>query len=264
MTTENCSFLNKKKDSSSSLWKKKYILLLKRAENVEKQNVRLINRLCNIKRITKRLDKERKFLVKRLDGYNDDFRCTKFFLEAEMLPEGTVEVPAKLCDQSLPETIDKSHVKLGLPPKKPMSAFFRYCQSQHLKFMQEKRNLSHDEIKKNLSARWSTLSDSEKEVYLMSYGEEYELYEKEMKDFLHNFKEFVETNSIYCMFNEASSVPENQEIDLNSETKEDVVEGNDNRRSDNNDGDQMNHSLSSCLSEELGTNTSEDETEENG
>jgi len=94
MTTESFSVLNKKLDPSSSLWKKKYTLLSKRAENVEKQNLRFINRLYQIKKITKRLVKEKKFLVKRLDGYNDDFRNTKFFLDSELLPEGTFNVSA--------------------------------------------------------------------------------------------------------------------------------------------------------------------------
>ena len=39
MSTENYSLLNKRLDPTSSLWKKKYTLLLKRSENVEKVNL---------------------------------------------------------------------------------------------------------------------------------------------------------------------------------------------------------------------------------
>ena len=38
MSIEDYSLLNKKLDPTSPFWKKKYMLLLKRAENVEKVN----------------------------------------------------------------------------------------------------------------------------------------------------------------------------------------------------------------------------------
>ncbi|XP_065659658.1 FACT complex subunit SSRP1-A isoform X5 [Hydra vulgaris] len=53
------SLLNKKLDPYGTLWKKKYILLLKRTESIEKLNLRLVNRLNQLKKISKNLQKER-------------------------------------------------------------------------------------------------------------------------------------------------------------------------------------------------------------
>merc|ERR1712226_1077854 len=272
MTMENFSVLNKKLDPTSSLWKKKYTLLLKRAENVEKQNLRLINRLYQIKKITKRLVKEKKFLVKRLDGYNDDFRNTKFYLDTELLPEGTSDAKKKKKGNN---SNDTNHIEaestspkpLGLPPRKPMSAFFRYCQAQHLKILQEKSHLSHDEIKKNLSEKWNGMSDAEKEIYLDSFEEDRDSYEKEMSQFLSNFKESAEVSGISHNMTDEEPPQEEESGEIEGDGENDEMNIDEKFPKEANEQlikMEEEEQFNSSLSDEQASASSDDENEENG
>jgi len=64
MSTETVAIATQE-DTGSQLWKKKYTLLLKKTENIDKQNLRLINRTYQITRITKRLRKEQRLNLPR-------------------------------------------------------------------------------------------------------------------------------------------------------------------------------------------------------
>jgi len=286
MSDENHSLMDIRSDPTSSLWKKKYTLLLKRSENVEKQNMRLINRLYQIKKITNRLTKEKKFLMKRLDGYNDNFRTTKFYIDSELLPEGSsenfVKSRGKKKYPNIPSDAEVSSYKksLGIPPKKPMSAFFRYCQAQHLQILKENSGMPHDEIKRSLAEKWNAMTESQKEVYYEPFEEERDNYEKDMNQFLSNFKDNAETSGITYIYTEEQEEQEEEEETLVKEEEEesnDVTpkEGEETPERDQNSDDEkiddagqdVGHldeaSLNSSLSDQ-GSISSDEQMDENG
>ncbi|KAL2084775.1 hypothetical protein ACEWY4_020293 [Coilia grayii] len=54
--------------------KRKYLALNKRCKEIEQVNDKILGRLHQVQRITRRLKKERRFLMKTLDSYGDDYR----------------------------------------------------------------------------------------------------------------------------------------------------------------------------------------------
>ncbi|XP_053470603.1 TCF3 fusion partner [Ictalurus furcatus] len=54
--------------------KRKYQALSKRVKELEQVNERTLARLHHVQRLTRRLKKERRFLMKTLDAYRDDYR----------------------------------------------------------------------------------------------------------------------------------------------------------------------------------------------
>ncbi|XP_043935478.1 TCF3 fusion partner [Protopterus annectens] len=56
------------------LYKKKYQVLSRRCKEIEQVNEKLLNRLNQVQKITRRLKKERKFLMRTLQVYGDDYR----------------------------------------------------------------------------------------------------------------------------------------------------------------------------------------------
>jgi len=196
--TQNGKF-NTRSNAECTHWKKKYTILLKRAEEIERENLRLINRLYEIKNITKRLKKERRFIVRRLDQHNDNFREVRFYHDVEFLPEGrSVRIKHKRRNRNKnddddededEETSNNEKQPLGVPPQKPMSAFFRYCQAQHLQILQKNAGMPHDTIKKSLAEEWSTMLESQKKKYYAVYKEERNNYENEVTQFFDSFQQ---------------------------------------------------------------------------
>lgn len=192
MSTEDYSLLNKKLDSTSSFWKKKYTLLLKRTENVEKQNLRIINRLYQVKKTYKHLSKERRFLMKRLDKHGDDYRSVKFFTNTETLVEGTSQYNKPELNSRKPTQAAVKPKKIGKScspgktqkngaPKKPLNAFLRFCQAQRDVVMQEHPGMSNQDLTKTLSKNWNVMKESDKEVYYNMFDEDRIRYDREME-----------------------------------------------------------------------------------
>jgi len=224
-----------RRDPEKLRWKKKYMLLLKRTENVEKQNMRLINRIYQVKSITKRLKTEKRFLVRRLDRHRDNFRGAKIFTDVELLPEGTSDANNRT--QKHPngdgedEEMPNEKALLGLPPKKPMSAFFRYCQAQHLQILQKNSAMPHDAIKKSLAEKWTTMPHAQKNKYFTQYQEEQNVYESEMNDFLDNFQENAE-NTCNSLIKQEPEEEEESIIEEEEEMEEEEADGEDNEDND--------------------------------
>lgn len=57
-----------------ALDKKKYLALSRRCKEIEQVNQKILGRLHQVQRITRRLKKERRFLMKTLDAHGDDYR----------------------------------------------------------------------------------------------------------------------------------------------------------------------------------------------
>ncbi|XP_012678347.1 TCF3 fusion partner [Clupea harengus] len=54
--------------------KRKYLVLSQRCKEIEQVNEKILGRLHQVQRITRRLKKERRYLMKTLDSYGDDYR----------------------------------------------------------------------------------------------------------------------------------------------------------------------------------------------
>lgn len=68
-----------------ALDKRKYLALSRRCKEIEQVNQKILGRLHQVQRITRRLKKERRFLMKTLDTHGDDYRNAQLtiFLEDE-------------------------------------------------------------------------------------------------------------------------------------------------------------------------------------
>lgn len=63
--------------------RRKYQALVRRCREIEQVNERVLNRLHQVQRITRRLQQERRFLMRVLDSYGDDYRASQFTIMLE-------------------------------------------------------------------------------------------------------------------------------------------------------------------------------------
>ncbi|XP_052474965.1 TCF3 fusion partner [Carassius gibelio] len=72
-------------DETREMDKKKCQALSRRCKEIEQVNEKIVGRLHQVQRLTRRLRKERRFLMKTLDSYGDDYRTAQltFTLEDE-------------------------------------------------------------------------------------------------------------------------------------------------------------------------------------
>ncbi|XP_056141938.1 TCF3 fusion partner [Lampris incognitus] len=66
-----------------ALNKRKYIALSKRCKEIEQVNQKILCRLHQIQRLTRRMKKERRFLMKTLDAHGDDYRTAQLTIVLE-------------------------------------------------------------------------------------------------------------------------------------------------------------------------------------
>ncbi|XP_062848668.1 TCF3 fusion partner [Trichomycterus rosablanca] len=89
--------------------KKKYHALHKRVKEIEQVNEKILARLHHIQRLTRRMKKERRFLMKTLDTYGDDYRIAALTIPLE--DEGGVHLdnaPGGDDDGSSPSATNQS------------------------------------------------------------------------------------------------------------------------------------------------------------
>ncbi|XP_016375055.1 TCF3 fusion partner-like [Sinocyclocheilus rhinocerous] len=70
-------------DERRELDHSKYHALSKRCREIEQVNEKILGRLHQVQRLTRRLRKERKFLMKTLDSYGDDYRTAQLTITLE-------------------------------------------------------------------------------------------------------------------------------------------------------------------------------------
>ncbi|XP_051577582.1 TCF3 fusion partner homolog [Myxocyprinus asiaticus] len=63
--------------------KRKYQALSKKCKEIEQVNEKILGRLHQVQRLTRRLRKERRFLLKTLDSYGDDYRTAQLTIPLE-------------------------------------------------------------------------------------------------------------------------------------------------------------------------------------
>ncbi|XP_019642045.1 PREDICTED: FACT complex subunit SSRP1-like isoform X1 [Branchiostoma belcheri] len=65
-------------------YKQRHSVLKRKCEEVQLTNERLVNRLHHVKRIIRRLKRERRFLTKKLDDHGDDYKAALLSLPEEV------------------------------------------------------------------------------------------------------------------------------------------------------------------------------------
>ncbi|XP_045552045.1 TCF3 fusion partner homolog isoform X3 [Salmo salar] len=68
------------------LEKRKYLALIKRCKEIEQVNEKILGRLHQVQRLTRRMKKERRFLMKTLDAHGDDYRNAQLTISLEWDP----------------------------------------------------------------------------------------------------------------------------------------------------------------------------------
>lgn len=171
--------------SEEEIYRRKYQLLLERCEVVQQDNERIVNRINEVKKVTKRYQKDIKLLVERLDQHGDPFRTVA--IELETKPEaltknqktnakaqgpskqtdkqaasGGKKPPAKRKNKDKPERDPNA-------PKKPCNAFFQFCQEQRPLVVAEGNSEvgpepTKQEVTRQLASKWRALTTEEKRV----------------------------------------------------------------------------------------------------
>ncbi|KAM8826533.1 TCF3 fusion partner [Synchiropus picturatus] len=78
--------------------KRKYLALNRRCKEIEQVNQKTLGRLHQIQRITRRLKKERRFLMKALDAHRDDYRNAQLTILLEEESAGRLD-PASAAEE---------------------------------------------------------------------------------------------------------------------------------------------------------------------
>ncbi|XP_013199924.1 uncharacterized protein LOC106142633 [Amyelois transitella] len=191
--------------SEEDIYRRKYQLLLERCEVLQQDNERIINRIQEAKKITKRYSKDIKLLVERLDSHGDAFRTAS--MEQETKPE-VVSKPTRAPPKAQSsKQMDKQNATGGKKPgskrkskadkperdpnapKKPCNAFFQFCQEQRPLIIAEANTEvgaepTKQEVTRQLASRWRSLSNEEKRVYVAMFERSKEKYAEEMSAYI--------------------------------------------------------------------------------
>ncbi|KAM9805915.1 TCF3 fusion partner [Syngnathus typhle] len=81
--------------------KRKYLALNRRCKEIEQVNHKILGRLHQVQRLTRRLKKERRFLMKTLDGHGDDYRNAQLTMLLEDEPGALSDVAAGAVDDRI-------------------------------------------------------------------------------------------------------------------------------------------------------------------
>ncbi|XP_050986604.1 TCF3 fusion partner [Labeo rohita] len=103
-------------DERRELDKRKYQALSKRCKEIEQVNEKILGRLHQVQRLTRRLRKERRFLMKTLDSYGDDYRTAQLTITLE--DEGKAGLDAAVGADEDSSSPTFPHQSAGGPKKK--------------------------------------------------------------------------------------------------------------------------------------------------
>ncbi|CAK1547349.1 unnamed protein product [Leptosia nina] len=191
--------------SEEEIYRRKYQLLLERCEVLQQDNERIVNRIHEVKIISKRYKKDLKLLVERLDKHGDSFRTAS--IENDMkqeIPHITVkankpQTSARQADKHnatggkkpAPKRKSKADKPERDPnaPKKPCNAFFQFCQEQRpVVFAETTHEMgsepSKQEVTRQLASRWRALTNDEKRIYVAMFERSKEKYAEEMSAYI--------------------------------------------------------------------------------
>ncbi|XP_050720674.1 uncharacterized protein LOC127000707 isoform X1 [Eriocheir sinensis] len=179
---------------------KKYHAILRRCAGVQKENEMLVNRVYLVKKMVRRLRRERKFLMEELDRRGDNYRSLPLTIAIEedeksfALPQ-TSSLPALGRPRSSGSSLNarrqlqvkRERVERDTStPKRPNNAFLQFCQEQreaavahHLN--QTGRTPDKKQLTRQLASRWNALSEEDKKIYVEKYEREKERQSEERK-----------------------------------------------------------------------------------
>ncbi|KAI8436126.1 hypothetical protein MSG28_004226 [Choristoneura fumiferana] len=192
--------------SEEEIYRRKYQLLLERCEVLQQDNERIVNRIHEAKKITKRYRKDIKLLVEQLDKHGDSFRTAS--VEIEVKPE-IVAKTSRVTSKTQPASkqTDKQNTGGGKKPgpkrkskadkperdpnapKKPCNAFFQFCQEQRPVVVAETSSEmgsepTKQEVTRQLASRWRALTTEDKRVYVAMFERSKEKYAEEMSAYI--------------------------------------------------------------------------------
>ncbi|XP_050720675.1 uncharacterized protein LOC127000707 isoform X2 [Eriocheir sinensis] len=157
---------------------KKYHAILRRCAGVQKENEMLVNRVYLVKKMVRRLRRERKFLMEELDRRGDNYRSLPLTIAIEE-DEKSFALPQL---QVKRERVERD----TSTPKRPNNAFLQFCQEQreaavahHLN--QTGRTPDKKQLTRQLASRWNALSEEDKKIYVEKYEREKERQSEERK-----------------------------------------------------------------------------------
>ncbi|MED6277652.1 hypothetical protein CHARACLAT_015622 [Characodon lateralis] len=84
-----------------ALDKRKCLALSRRCKEIEQVNQKILGRLHQVQRITRRLKKERRFLMKTLDAHGDDYRNAQLTIQLEDEPGAHLDSGAGVEEERL-------------------------------------------------------------------------------------------------------------------------------------------------------------------
>ncbi|XP_063610754.1 uncharacterized protein LOC134784593 [Penaeus indicus] len=191
------SFQSVENDSEEKYFRK-YQAILRRCKSIQKENEMLVNRVYQVKKIVRRLRRERKFLMEELDKRGDNYRSLPLTIAIDE-EEKSFALPQTSSLPALGRPRSNSTVSSGKrqvkrekverdpsAPKRPSSAFLQFCQdqrettsAQHLQ--QTGRPVDKKQLTKLLTARWSSLGEDDKKVYIDRFERDKEQYSEERR-----------------------------------------------------------------------------------
>lgn len=175
-------------------WGEKYEALREQCITTEKHNMKLMNRIYHIKRMTRRAQKERKAIMERLDRHHDDFRAFDSFFDADVLKDVSFVKPlkaTKMMNKKSKNSKSNGGIKhekekaekYPFGPKKPVNAYLIYCQHSRQEILDTHPEITHQELTKLLAKKWNQLQQGEKQMYYDMYEQDKERYEVEMEQY---------------------------------------------------------------------------------
>uniref|UniRef100_A0A3P8QPT9 INO80 complex subunit F domain-containing protein n=1 Tax=Astatotilapia calliptera TaxID=8154 RepID=A0A3P8QPT9_ASTCA len=99
--TELLESTTQEDEEKRALDKRKYVALSRKCKEIEQVNQKILGRLHQVQRITRRLKKERRFLMKTLDAHGDDYRNAQLTILLEDESGAHLEPAAAAEDEKL-------------------------------------------------------------------------------------------------------------------------------------------------------------------
>nr|XP_039268225.1 non-histone protein 10-like [Styela clava] len=167
--------------------------LYKECLKVQIQNAKYAEQLKRIRKVIRRIQKERRFLVKKLEGFGDNYQLAKlkYIEEEELKIQEALQQEDEDCEIKEPKKTSKKKIKvkrLQNAPKKPSNAFLMFCQKNRsvVQAQYTKQNMgeiTRQEMTRRLAEIWKETSKENKKTYYEMYEIDKARYAQEMKDF---------------------------------------------------------------------------------
>jgi len=171
-------------------YRRRLVLLQERVSAIQQDNELLVSRVTEVRRLERRARRERRMLIKRLDGHGDNFRNVPVCWppQEEVLGGRKAKAAERRAARRVEEgekagpggrrrrNKDKPPRDPNLP-KRPQNPFFQYCKEKREVvaqdvFRNQGVNLTKKELTKILANQWNSLDSTAKQIYNERFEEE--------------------------------------------------------------------------------------------